>query len=261
MAVQVPLIGGLLILAFHGCDPASSALVFCMCVSALWFGVFSSVREIVSEYGVYQHERLLGLRVTAYVASKLPVLAVLSVAQVAGLVLLVYPALIAETGAGFSYHAGQAGGLFLILVLTAFGGSGLGLMLSALSLVLGRASVNRSGDISSEVAMSLVPLALFPQIVLGGPFFTYDKTWLLTRALSRLTLSRWSLSAALNLDPSGPQTLARRLGIRGESWEASCVAILCLSVAQLAASVAVLRYIERRRGREGRRCRATGLLT
>src|ERR1017187_6768303 len=134
-AAQAPLIGGLLILVFHGCDPYSGALMFCLTISALWFGIFSSVREIVAEYAVYQRERLLGLSVSAYVFSKIPLLCVVSFAQSVVLLALVFPVLASDRTAATGENLLRVAAMLGILTLTAAGGVALGLALSALALI------------------------------------------------------------------------------------------------------------------------------
>jgi hypothetical protein len=247
-AAQAPLIGGLLILVFHGCDPYSGALMFCLTISALWFGIFSSVREIVAEYAVYQRERLLGLSVSAYVFSKIPLLCVVSFAQSVVLLALVFPVLASDRTAATGENLLRVAAMLGILTLTAAGGVALGLALSALALILGRRTATRTGMMSSEVAMSLVPLALLPQIILGGPFYLYDEAWTITRWLSNLTLARWSLGALLSLETSGPRTFARQMGLRDASALASCGAIALLSGVYVLVTIAVMKWHNRSQG-------------
>ena len=162
------------------------------------------------------------------------------------MLVVVYPVLLADTGTGAFENAFRAAWMYIILVLTAVGGVGLGLMLSALALNLGQTTASRAGFISSEVAMSLVPVALLPQIVLGGPFFLYGKAFIMTRLLSKLMVARWSLSASLSLEGDGPQTLARQLGMRGETTAVSCLVILGLCLAKLITTMVLIRYAEKK---------------
>ena len=225
LIIQAPVIAGLLTLVFYGCDPYLGALMFCLTISALWFGAFSSVRELVSEHGMYLRERLVGLKVTTYILSKIPLLCAISFAQSVILLAIVYPILTTDWKMGITENLLRALVMLCILFLTATGGVSLGLMLSALSLILGQRTANRMGMVSTEVAMSLVPLVLLPQVILGGPFFVYDQAFWVTRILSKLMIARWSLSALLNLEETGMRPLAKQLGMRDESTTVSCIVI------------------------------------
>ena len=45
-----------------------------MAVAAVWFGCSNSAREIVSEWAVYQRERMVNLQIVPYLASKFAIL-------------------------------------------------------------------------------------------------------------------------------------------------------------------------------------------
>jgi hypothetical protein len=251
LVVQTPLIAILLVAVYYGCDPYSGPLMFCLAIAALWFGMFAAVRELVSEYGIYERERMLGLRIDTYIFSKIPLLWALASLQCVILVIIIYPTLALDGTLGMSGNLWRSVKMLWILCLTAAGGVSLGLVLSALSLLFGLATTSRTGVIASEVAMSFVPLALLPQVILGGPFYTYDEALGVTKALSKLTLSRWSLSALLSLEETGPRAFAKQLGMRGEGTLTSCGVIVILCLCMVTASVASMKYLElvaKRRG-------------
>jgi ABC transport system ATP-binding/permease protein len=244
LALQAPLIGFLLMLVYYGCDPYSGALMFCLAIAALWFGAFAAVREIVAENAVYERERLLGLRIDAYVLSKLPLLCIISCAQSGILLVMIYPVLAIDNSLGVIGNLSRAFDMLGVVSLTAAGGVSLGLMLSALSLAFGRHTASRSGLVSGEAAMSLVPLALLPQVILGGPFYIYDEALWVTKVLSRLTLSRWSLSALLSLEETGPRAFAKQLGMRGENTAVSCCMIALMSLCLTATAAGIMKYLD-----------------
>lgn len=126
-----------------------SAALFFMVVSAIWFGTSNAAREIVSERAIYARERMVHLSATNYVASKFVVLSVLSVLQCAALMGILW----------FLLGLGGGSAAFLIelgmLCLTAICSVALGLLLSTVVK-------------TSEAAMALTPIALIPQVVLGG---------------------------------------------------------------------------------------------
>lgn len=121
--------------------------IFISAIIAIWFGANNAVREIVSESNIYTRERLVNLKIPSYVFSKFAVLSGIGLVQVLLFV-------------GILVGAGRLGGgdffrLTAILYLTLLGGVSMGLFFSAL--------VN-----STEKAMSILPLVLIPQLLLGG---------------------------------------------------------------------------------------------
>src|SRR5580704_16796475 len=63
----------------------AQTILFMLSTVAVWFGIINAAREIIKESAVYRRERLAGLRVGAYVLSKVLVLALLVVVQSAAL--------------------------------------------------------------------------------------------------------------------------------------------------------------------------------
>ena len=123
--------------------------LFFLTVSAVWFGTSNAAREIVSERAIYMRERMVNLGLVNYVMSKFLMLCFFCVIQCAVLLGIVFFAL--------GFHGGMAAfGIELgNLVAVSWCAVGLGLLLSTLV------------D-SSEAAMALTPIALIPQVVLGG---------------------------------------------------------------------------------------------
>jgi ABC transport system ATP-binding/permease protein len=128
-------------------DHASAA--FFLVVSAVWFGTSNAAREIVSERAIYLRERMVNLGLFNYVLSKFLLLAMFCVLQCAVLLGIVFPVL--------RFHGGAlAFGVELAnLVAVSLCSVSLGLLLSTVVT-------------SSEAAMALTPIALIPQVVLGG---------------------------------------------------------------------------------------------
>ncbi len=136
----------------HDVRDAANSLFFVV-VSAVWFGTSNAAREIVSERAIYLRERMVNLRLSNYVLSKYILLSIICVVQCAMLLGIVSPIL------GFHGLTDGHPDVFFqqlgILTLTAMDAVALGLLLSS---VVG----------SSEAAMALTPIALIPQVVLGG---------------------------------------------------------------------------------------------
>ncbi|MDX2056101.1 MAG: ATP-binding cassette domain-containing protein [Polyangiaceae bacterium] len=129
--------------------PDHAGAIFFLVVAAVWFGTSNAAREIVSERAIYRRERMVNLKLFNYVFSKFVLLGAICVVQCATLLAIVFFAL--------SFNGGiVAFGLELAtLVAVSINSVAVGLLLSAIVE-------------SSEAAMALTPIALIPQVVLGG---------------------------------------------------------------------------------------------
>lgn len=185
MLLQAPVIGLLLALVFGGQKPAipfwclgalqelsrkygnevgnvsadllasmtpttdNSGALFFLVVAAVWFGTSNAAREIVSERAIYQRERMVNLKIGNYVLSKFLLLSLFSILQCAILLGIVFFAL------GFGGGLVAFGHQLALLTVTAMDSVALGLLISTMVT-------------SNEAATSLTPIALLPQVVLGG---------------------------------------------------------------------------------------------
>jgi ABC transport system ATP-binding/permease protein len=129
--------------------PDHSASIFFVVVAAVWFGTSNAAREIVSERAIYMRERMVNLSLFNYIFSKFVLLSLFCVIQCAILLAIVF------------FSLGYSGGIvaFAIelgtLTIMAMNSVAIGLFLSTLVA-------------SGEAAMALTPIALIPQVVLGG---------------------------------------------------------------------------------------------
>jgi hypothetical protein len=126
---------------------------FILALVALWFGTSLAAREVIRERAVYNRERMVNLRLLPYVGSKLFVL--LMIVSVQGILLFGTLKLLDVTT--LMRLPGKFGGLpqLLVMILTSMVGIALGLFISAVVK-------------TSEMATSLVPLILIPQILFSG---------------------------------------------------------------------------------------------
>jgi ABC-type multidrug transport system permease subunit len=184
--------------------------MFFLVVSAIWFGTSNAAREIVSERAIYMRERMVNLGLVNYVLSKYLLLALFCVVQCALLLAIVFPWL--GFAGGVNAFLSELGAL----VSTALVAVALGLFLSTVVS-------------SSEAAMALTPIALIPQIVLGGllvPMTSVPKLQWLYYVIP----ARWGFEAsivperlAIEKDPSwyidlrmtDPQTISERFIEKG----------------------------------------------
>jgi ABC transport system ATP-binding/permease protein len=152
--------------------------IFFLAIAALWFGTSNAAREIVSEQAIYRRERMVNLSIVNYVMSKFTLLSLLCVVQCFVLLTIVFPAL----GLG-DYGAGAYFTMLSFMVVTAMCAAAIGLLLSTVV-------------VSSEAAMALTPIALIPQVVLGGKMVPMtNKGWL--EVAMAVVPSRWSYEGLL----------------------------------------------------------------
>jgi ABC-type multidrug transport system ATPase subunit/pSer/pThr/pTyr-binding forkhead associated (FHA) protein len=126
-----------------------SGAAFFLVVAAVWFGTSNAAREIVSERAIYMRERMVNLKLFNYVFSKFLLLTFICVIQCTILLGIVFFAL--------GFHGGPIAFAIELgtLIITAMNSVAIGLLLSTIVT-------------SSEAAMALTPIALIPQVVLGG---------------------------------------------------------------------------------------------
>jgi hypothetical protein len=135
-------------------------LLFVMVIAIFWFGCNNAAREIVKEEAIYARERSVNLGISPYLASKFLVLAVISAMQVFLMMLVLFGSLELsgrlfdmQTPSPEYYLAFPE--QFCLLVLLAWSGVALGLVLSACVS-------------SPDRASTLLPYVIIPQIILAG---------------------------------------------------------------------------------------------
>lgn len=149
---QAPIVAFLTAIVMDTGQPRDFAY-FVLSLVSVWFGTSLAAREIIRERPVYNRERMVNLGLLPYVCSKLFVLGIIVGLQCLMLFLpLKFLDLI-----GVMDMPGELFGVpqFWAMLLTAGVGVALGLLISALVK-------------TSEMATSLVPLILIPQILFSG---------------------------------------------------------------------------------------------
>jgi ABC-type multidrug transport system ATPase subunit/pSer/pThr/pTyr-binding forkhead associated (FHA) protein len=189
LLLQAPLFAGLIAMVFHSLNPDKgfqelttklSGAHFLMVVAAIWFGCNNAARDIVGEWTVYKRERMVTLKLSSYVFSKLAVLFALCVFQCLSLLGIVYLM-------GLKSNFGLD---LLVLVVAAMVGTGLGLCISAFSR-------------TTESAIALLPVVLLPIIALGGGIRPVYKMGTVIRMAANAIPSRWAFEANM-LHETGP---------------------------------------------------------
>lgn len=185
MIAQAPIIAILICLIFNKIGPS---VPFLMAISAIWFGTNNAAREIVGEASIYKRERMFNQGIFPYIFSKLMVLSTFSLVQSVVFVTIIA---IRFSGSDPSWHqAGLSIGWMFMLSVTA---SLLGLLLSATAK-------------STEKVMSLVPIALIPQIMLAGALTPIKSD--LIEFISYFTIARWGNEGFSNLQKEVVMTYA-----------------------------------------------------
>jgi hypothetical protein len=170
----------------------------------MWFGTSVSAREIVRERPVYKRERMVNLGLLPYLASKLFVIGVIVTMQC---LMLFLPLKVFDL-AGLMSMPGELFGIpqLWAMLLTAAVGIGVGLFVSGLVR-------------TSEMATSLVPLILIPQILFSGivgvPNGIVNKAVSLTMpaAWSFDTMKRFSTLDTLEPEGANPKGKTKGLGL------------------------------------------------
>jgi ABC-type multidrug transport system ATPase subunit len=165
---------------------------FMLALVSIWFGTSVASREIIRERAVYTRERMVNLRLLPYVASKLFVLALIVSFQC----LLLFGSLKFLHYSGLMNLPGWLIPQLVIVMLTAMVGLALGLLVSAMVK-------------TSEMATSLVPLILIPQILFSGLVGVPQSTAKVIGTLMPATwafdgLKRWSRLDTLDEEGSDP---------------------------------------------------------
>jgi ABC transport system ATP-binding/permease protein len=124
---------------------------FVLALVSIWFGTSVASREIIRERAVYARERMVNLRLLPYVGSKLFVLGLIVSIQC----FLLFGSLKMMHYVGLMKMPGWAIPQLFIVLFTSGVGIALGLLISAVVK-------------TSEMATSLVPLILIPQILFCG---------------------------------------------------------------------------------------------
>jgi len=174
---------------------------FMLALVAIWFGTSVASREIIRERAVYTRERMVNLRLLPYVASKLFVLALIVSFQC----LLLFGSLKFLHYSGLMNLPGWSIPQLIIVMFTAMVGIALGLLVSAMVK-------------TSEMATSLVPLILIPQILFSGLVGVPQGTAKVIGTLMPATwafdgLKRWSTLDTLDEEGSDPDGANKGRGL------------------------------------------------
>lgn len=190
LLAQPLIIGGLVCLVFN---QFRVGVLFLMTISAIWFGVSNSAKEIVGELSIYRRERMFNLNINVYILSKWFVLSLIALVQSILFVTIIYLNFKHNTAAGFEeVYLRSFWQSIAFMFFLSFSGSLIGLWLSS--------SLN-----TTEKVMTVVPIILMPQIMLAGVMTKINTT--LVEVLSFFTLGRWGTEGFSRLqDEASPDS-------------------------------------------------------
>jgi len=169
MVAQAPFIAAIICILFTS---ISQGLPFLMAIASLWLGANNAAREIVSEHAIFKRERMFNQGILTYMFSKITVLMMFSTIQSFLFVGILYLNFSGTTPEFNDPINASLWMIFISLVATL-----MGLLLSA--------TVS-----TAEKVMSLVPIALIPQIMLAGIITKISNP--LVEFLSYISISRWA---------------------------------------------------------------------
>lgn len=174
LLAQPVIIAGLVCLVFN---KFQIGVMFLMAISAIWFGVSNAAKEIVGELTVYKRERMFNLNINTYILSKWLVLSLIALIQTVLFVSIIYLNFKLSPFEGFEeVYLRPFGHSMLFMFYVSISASLIGLWLS-------------SAFNTTEKVMTVVPIALMPQIMLAGVMTKINNT--LVEILSFFTLGRW----------------------------------------------------------------------
>jgi ABC-type multidrug transport system ATPase subunit/pSer/pThr/pTyr-binding forkhead associated (FHA) protein len=197
-------------------------LMFLLAVSSFWFGCNGAAKEIVKERTIFQRERDFNLRVESYYVSKLLLLTAFSWLQTILLFVVVQL---------WCHPPGSAASELTVLLALALTGVTLGLAISACAR-------------TEEMAITLIPMAVIPQIILSGVIAPVEGV---SKALAMLGISTYW--GKRGLDACLPEDVARALlpsGLEQHSTTGAVGVLLVHAAVGIAVALAVL-YAQSRR--------------
>jgi energy-coupling factor transporter ATP-binding protein EcfA2 len=199
----------------------SANLLFLLSVSCFWFGCNNAAKEIVKERPIYTRERDFNIQVGSYYCSKFLLIMLFSALQVLAL------ASIVEV---WCDPPGDFAGRCLVLTCLAAAGVALGLAISAAAR-------------TEEMAITLIPVAVLPQIILSGGVHPLDGlSQFLARTFITVYWGKRGLDALLTADQ------ARQTGVEQGDFVTAVLVVLGHAGVFILAALTLLR-------RQGRRPR------
>lgn len=155
----------------------TKTMMFALCCSGIWIGLFNSIQEICKERNILRREYMTNLKLPVYVLSKFMVQAIIGLVQ-AALLSGVFLAAIGKDGTGLFLDSFIPEIMFTVWIVI-LASEAMGLAVSANA---------RSGD----KAMVAAPFILIIQLLFSGILFKLEG---FGEYISYATISRWAVEA------------------------------------------------------------------
>ncbi len=151
-------------------------VIFIMALAAALLGLFAAAYEIIKEAAIYQRERLVNLKISSYLASKIIPLSVFALIQCALLLVVLSIKVEFPTEGVF---LGASAEMYITLVLATLASLSLGLLISALVR-------------NASTVIYAILVVVFVQILFAGVIFPIPDA---AEPISYLTTTRWTVEA------------------------------------------------------------------
>ncbi|MGZ6968341.1 MAG: ATP-binding cassette domain-containing protein [Acidimicrobiia bacterium] len=166
-------------------SPSALQILFLIAFSAFIFGLLFGVQSIVSEFPIFQRERMVNLGIAPYVLSKLTFFApVLTVLLILMITVLRFTGRLPDADLSVYWQ------LTLTIVLTGLVGLALALLTSALVS-------------NSQQATDMLSVWIMPQVLFAGALLAVPAMNFVGRMISAICPVRWSFEALGNIASLG----------------------------------------------------------
>ena len=247
LAAQAPVIALLMLTVFgsrkltitDGVSTGASSVLLALVLSVVFVGATGAVREIVKERPILLREQAIGVSTVSYIASKMVLQGALVVVEA---VFITFFTLLRQgtTEDGF-VGLGSTTEIVIAVALAGLGAVMLGLLISAVVT-------------SADKAMTLLPVALFVQLLLAGvivpvrSFGIQQLSWLVNTQWGLNGVASvsdlWSLRGCALVGPDGkPPNCSTMWQHSGSNW---VVSVLLLTVLFVGATWLTFRFLRRR---------------
>lgn len=177
--LQIPAIVFLLSLVFNSDTfdnyDQAQAILFSLVCASLWLGLLNSIQEICKERTILKREYNSGLNLLAYFASKVVVLGTISLIQ--SILLISLFSIFCDLPDSFIFTNSTYLDMVLMSFLISFAITFTGLIVSIVSK-------------TTEVAMTITPLILIPQLLFSGMLFKLEE---FSETISVFVISKWGI--------------------------------------------------------------------
>jgi hypothetical protein len=180
LLLQAPLIALLIALVADGKQyeeyPMTESLLFALSCSAFWLGLLNSIQEVCKERNILKREYMTGLRLDAYICSKISVMALVCLVQ-AFMLTAVFSVTVGLPDKGVVFA--PFFDLFIAVFLTTLSASATGIFVSSLFK-------------NADRAMTVAPLLIIPQLLFSGVIFELSGA---KEVMSYAVVCRWSMES------------------------------------------------------------------